>query len=80
MDDLACQELVELATEYLEGALGAEQRARLEHHLSHCDGCHAHLGQLRAVVRAAEALPEERLSVAAEDELVAAFRAWAAGG
>jgi anti-sigma factor RsiW len=76
MDDLTCAELVELATEYLEGALSAEQREAFEGHLVGCDGCVAHLGQIRALLRVAGALPPERLSEPAEEELVAAFRSW----
>jgi anti-sigma factor RsiW len=77
MDDITCEELVGQATEYLEGALTAEQRERFERHLAGCDGCHAHLAQLRAVLRVAGALPAEGLSEPAEEDLVAAFRTWA---
>ena len=31
--DMVCQELVEVLTEYLDGTLGAHDRARLEAHL-----------------------------------------------
>ena len=32
--DMACQELVELVTEYLEGCLAAAERTRFEEHLA----------------------------------------------
>jgi anti-sigma factor RsiW len=48
--ELACRELVELVTEYLEGALDAAERARVEDHLGDCDGCRAHLRQGQATV------------------------------
>jgi anti-sigma factor RsiW len=74
-DDIACAELVELATEYLEDALPAAERERIERHLRECDGCEAHLRQLRAALRIAGALPPEELSAGA---LEAILRAWAA--
>lgn len=51
-DELNCQEFVELVTDYLEGALPAELRERVEAHLQVCDGCTLYLGQMRVTVRA----------------------------
>jgi anti-sigma factor RsiW len=51
--DLACRELVELVTEYLDGALDVSTRARLEAHLAECGGCERYLEQLRQTVRLA---------------------------
>ncbi len=76
--DLACIELVELVTEYLEGALTTEERARIEEHLGICDGCEAHVEQVRSVIGAAAAQPPEQLSPTAEAELVQMFRSWTA--
>ena len=42
---MTCKELVEVITEYLEGTLPAEDRARFERHLAECDGCHAYLAR-----------------------------------
>ena len=39
VEQLSCQELVELVTDYLEGALSAEDGARFEDHISRCGGC-----------------------------------------
>jgi anti-sigma factor RsiW len=47
---MACQELVELVTEYMEGALPAEDRVRLEGHLAACPGCLAYLHQMRVTI------------------------------
>lgn len=76
-DDLACVELVELLTEYLEGALSPQESARVERHLSRCDGCTAHLAQMRAALHVAGELSPERLSDAAQERLAEQFRAWA---
>ena len=43
VDDLACKELVELVTEYLEGTLPPAERARFDAHLGQCEGCHTYL-------------------------------------
>jgi hypothetical protein len=48
--DLACRELVALATDYLDGALPADWRARLDMHLTECDGCAAYLQQLGTTI------------------------------
>ncbi len=50
MADLSCRELVELATDYLEGALPEAELARFEAHLAGCAGCEAYLEQVRATI------------------------------
>jgi predicted anti-sigma-YlaC factor YlaD len=70
---MSCQELVELVTDYLEGALAPGERARFDEHLDECPGCRAYLEQLRVtlrLVRRTEGL-EQRPEVAG---LLAAFR------
>jgi anti-sigma factor RsiW len=49
---MRCQQAVELLTDYLEGALSRREQARLEGHLKTCDGCRAHLEQLRSTISA----------------------------
>ena len=39
VESLSCQELVELVTDYLEGALSEEDVQRFEAHLETCVGC-----------------------------------------
>ena len=74
--ELHCQELVELVTEYLEGALGAADRARFEAHLAGCAGCRAYLDGMRTTIAATGALREDDLSPQARDDLLRAFRGW----
>ena len=38
-DDVDCVEVVEIITDYLEGALPERERRRLENHLAACPGC-----------------------------------------
>lgn len=73
--ELTCQELVELVTEYFEGALEPADRARFEAHVAGCPGCDAYLEQMRItleVVGATTAL-ECRPEVS---RLLEAFRGW----
>ena len=73
---MACQELVELVTAYLEGALSAGDRQRFEAHIAGCDACTTYLEQMRATIEALGRIPPESLSQEAERELLAAFRGW----
>jgi anti-sigma factor RsiW len=70
---LACRELVELVTDYLEGILPPAESARVERHLAGCDGCSAYIEQMRITLRALGRIPEESISIAARDALLHAF-------
>jgi anti-sigma factor RsiW len=74
---IACRELVELVTDYLEGALSAEQHARFENHIAGCDGCTAYLEQMRETVRLTGTLREQQIPPGALAALLHAFRDWA---
>lgn len=76
VEALSCQELVELVTAYLEGALAPEDAARFEQHISGCDGCSAYLEQMRAAIRLAGRLTPEAVPPEAERALLSAFRSW----
>ena len=75
-EDLTCKELVELVTEYLEGALDRRERARFEEHVLTCAPCHAYIDQVRSTIEVLGHVPDESLSPAAESELLEAFRGW----
>jgi anti-sigma factor RsiW len=75
-EELSCQELVELVTDYLEGALPAELHQRFDEHIAHCSGCQAYLAQMHATIRATGTLTTETLSPEAERVLLDAFRGW----
>ena len=76
--DLSCRELVELVTDYVEGALDRRTRSRFERHISGCPHCTAYLEQIRETVRLTGMLREDQLEPQARDELLAAFRTWKA--
>ena len=73
---MTCQELVELVSDYLEDALGEDERARFELHLSVCPGCVEYVDQMRLTVRAAGRLDEEALEPRVRDELMRVFQSW----
>ncbi|HEX9716917.1 MAG TPA: zf-HC2 domain-containing protein [Actinomycetota bacterium] len=73
---LTCRELVELVTDYLEGALPPEERARFEQHIAGCRGCTTYLGQMREMLRLLGRLTEESVSPQAQEALLEAFHDW----
>ena len=75
MGELTCQELVELVTDYLEGALAPAERARFDAHLAGCPGCTRYVEQIRATITVAGRTREleDRPEMA---QLLAAFRDW----
>jgi anti-sigma factor RsiW len=76
VEQLSCQELVELVTDYLEGALSPEEALRFEEHIGRCTGCAAYLEQIRQTIALTGRLTPESLSPEAERELLHAFRGW----
>jgi anti-sigma factor RsiW len=76
---IACRELVELVTDYLEGTLSDEQRTLFEEHVARCGGCAAYLDQMRATLAAVGTIRAESLAPDARDALLHAFRGWAGG-
>lgn len=74
--ELACQEVVELVTTYLEDALSGADRERFEEHLVFCDGCQTYLLQMRETIAATGRVPVGALPAALETQLLEAFRDW----
>ncbi len=73
-DTMACNELVELVTAYLDGALDPETRSRFDMHLLECDGCENYLEQFRATVRTVGRISDEQLDPAYRRRLLDVFR------
>jgi anti-sigma factor RsiW len=69
-----CIDVVELVTDYLEGALDVATTAEVEAHLALCGPCQTYLEQMRATIDALGHLPVETLSDEAKATLVDAFR------
>jgi anti-sigma factor RsiW len=78
-EDMACQELVELVTAYLEGYLATAERTRFEEHLATCSGCRTYLEQVRMTLHALDRAPEPCVSADEREQLLRLlrlYRAW----
>jgi anti-sigma factor RsiW len=74
--DLVCQQVVELLTDYLEGALSGPDRRTFERHLRRCSDCTNYLEQMRTTIASTGTLRLQDLSPEAEQEFTALFRQW----
>jgi anti-sigma factor RsiW len=75
-EDLVCQQVVELVTDYLEGALSRSQRRRFEAHLAACEHCTEYLAQMRATIELTGRLQAEDLSPEMRAEFSSIYRRW----
>ncbi|MFN8162064.1 MAG: anti-sigma factor [Solirubrobacterales bacterium] len=80
LDDITCRELVELVTDYVEGALGPADRKRFEDHLEICEACVDYVEQIRMTIAASGEVSEGTLDSQLRDELLGVFRDWKRGG
>ncbi len=77
MSDLRCDHVVEMVTDFLEGALDPADERDLVEHLNGCDGCSDYVEQYRQAVRTLGELPAEEgatLSPEGRAALLEAFR------
>ena len=72
--DLPCQQIVELVTDYLEGALDDDAVRRFEEHLALCPGCETYLSQMKETASRLGEIPVESLSAETQATLLSAFR------
>ena len=77
-EPLVCQEVVEMVTDYLEGALSRGQRKRLDAHLAGCEHCSEYLAQMRATIRLTGRLRGEDLTPEMREEFGDIYRRWRA--
>jgi hypothetical protein len=73
-DTLTCQEIVEIVTDYLEGALASGERERFERHLRTCADCVAYVEQSRRTSALLGHVAAEPPSDATKAALLDAFR------
>jgi anti-sigma factor RsiW len=79
-NELSCQEMIEVVTNYLDGAIPPDERQRFEHHLSHYAGCGTYVDQMRETIRQTGMVPREgSLPPALRERIVAQFRTWKRG-
>lgn len=75
-NELVCQEIVELITDYLEDTLSRSQRRRFEAHLADCEHCTEYLEQMRTTIRLTGRLQAEDLTPEMSEEFAALYRHW----
>ncbi len=79
-NEMTCQELVELVTEYLEGTLPPTERERFDSHLGTCEGCTNHGQQMRQTIRTLGQLTADSIAPQVRDELLQVFKNWKKAG
>jgi anti-sigma factor RsiW len=77
--DLACNELVELVTAYMEGVLPADERARFDGHLAECPDCVEYVAQMHRTIVAVGLVAPEFMPTPAVTALLRVFRDWKRG-
>jgi anti-sigma factor RsiW len=77
--DLVCQRVVELVTDYLEGRLNRADRRRFDVHLAGCPHCTEYLAQLRAVIMLTGRITSADLTPPMRAEMISLYRRWQEG-
>jgi predicted anti-sigma-YlaC factor YlaD len=72
--EMACKELVEVVTDYLEDAIAPDERRRFEEHLRECPYCIEYLDQMRELAGGLGGLRDETIAPERRAAVVAAFR------
>ncbi len=76
LPEMSCRELVEVITDYLEGALPEMDRQRFEEHLEACSACKLYVDQFQEVIRTLGRIEDKELDPDFRAGLVAAFHDW----
>ena len=76
---ISCREVVEIVTDYLDGALAPDERERFEAHLAACPPCRVYVEQIRTTKRLAAAAEAELDHRPDRDRLLAAFHEFRRG-
>jgi anti-sigma factor RsiW len=76
LPEMPCRELVEVISDYLDGALDARDRHRFDTHLAECPPCTEYVEQFRRTIAVAGRVEPEALSPEIREDLLRAFRGW----
>jgi anti-sigma factor (TIGR02949 family) len=74
--ELDCREVVEVVTDYLEGAMAPDERRQFDQHLAACEGCQDYLEQMRTVIRVVGRPAVDAVPAGTMAGLLRAFRDW----
>ena len=72
--DIACADVVEIVTDYLEGSLPPGRAQAVERHLATCPGCTEYVEQMRTLAGSIGGVTAESLPPELRAGLIAAFR------
>jgi len=75
-NELNCQEVVELVTDYLEQALLPEKQAQFEEHIEECPGCDTYLEQVQQTIMMLRKLSDLQTFPETKQDLLEIFRNW----
>jgi anti-sigma factor RsiW len=75
-EDIACRELIEQVTDYLDDRIPADERTVIDGHLAICEGCATWFAQMREARARVGALRTTDIPATQRDALRAAFRGW----
>jgi hypothetical protein len=73
-EHMTCQEVVELVTDYFDGAMSADEAAVFEQHLNFCEGCGWYIDQMRTTIAAVGRIEPADVPPALRERLLATFR------
>ena len=71
---ITCQELTELVSDFVDGALPAHETALFEQHLTFCDGCDWYVDQMRRTIATVGRIEPADVPPEVRDRLLDAFR------
>jgi anti-sigma factor RsiW len=71
--DINCRRVVEMVTDYLEGALAPSVALAVDRHLDTCEGCRRYLEQMRITIGAVGRLRNDDVPADVRERLLAAF-------
>jgi anti-sigma factor RsiW len=74
VDEIPCQEFVELVTDYFEGALPDRAHSQVEEHLVMCQSCATYAEQMRSTIAGLRALRSDPTVGQPSDAVLAALR------
>lgn len=72
--DINCRGVVEIVTDYLEGALAPGDTEIVDRHLATCEGCRRYLAQMRSTIAALGRLRDDDVPDEMRKTLIAAFK------
>ena len=78
-EPMTCQELSEIVTDYLEGAMPLRDRIAFDRHLAVCPECRRYVEQMKLTIETLGEVPPEPIPPDVEAKLLESFRDWKRG-